>query len=599
MNNNEQLSQGSSNRNKIFIYLGVIVVCIVLVTLAITWQSQGLNQNNESEPTKDAQPAVENPISEIYLNIAQYEYFYRNWIIESKEAATFNALSQAIRMYSLFDYLKQQGIELSSEKEQLQRKLLAEQLSYDLQDPQFKAYFDTMLAKLKIKEQDYIDHYLFIDKKYEILEREMFETGKGLTDDGSGFMSYPSGEQEEKFKNKVGISIDYLEYLVLQKPIRLQPMEPQPALISDGHRFEFAKGKNGELIFTTEELPPINFSDAQRDLLLELKYQHSLKDLSRYNYKQYQELLEQIAETNDQQSVIAKDILALFDIAHEILEMDFGQPVTYHFDELPTFDKNILRKHKDITLKIYEHEYYYRTEGIPQQFYAYRVANEQMVEIYGLFNYLEQNFDFTLDEETVDSLRIEVEQTLQQQMQNAYFKKYIEALLTKFDITIDTYIDDYLLVLAEYETLKEKMYEQHIGLDIKGRYNIGEVYASYRIAANFSWKELYSTMDTLNNAESIEALDPQPELPFDLPEYPLQVGMNAKGDYVFIGVDTLEIWLTEQQQQFLKELVTVNALPPLSRYSIQQYQDALQQMDPNNTMRNQLIEIFVIYGNSI
>lgn len=566
------------------------------------WQTQTNNQKSAEKPNLAEQEVIENPMSEIYLNIAQYEKFYRYSMIQSKESVTSSALSEAISMYALFDYLSEQGIELSEEKKQLQLKLLTEQLTYDLQDPQLKSYYDKMFATLQITEQDYIEQYLFLNKKHDILKDEMFKTGNGLTDDGTGFMSYPSGEQEEKFKQKIGIPFDYLEYITLQNSAQLQPLqplEPQPEFIKGEHHFEFAKNKDGELIFTTPEFNDMYFTEAQNELAYQIRADNKLEHLSRVNFHLYQQHLEQLAKESGPQQETAQEMLELFAIAERTLEWDFGQPVAYHFNELPTFDKSTFRKHKDITLKLYEHNFYYRSERIPQPFYAYRVANEQMVEMYGLFNYLAQNFDVTLDEKTYATLRAQEQQSINEQMQDPYFKSYMEQLLAKFELTLDQYMDDYVMVLAEYNYLKNLMQQQWIGLDHNGRYNNGEVYASYRNTADFTWEAMHAEMDRLNSEVAIEILEPQPELPFDLAEYPLTVGLNAKGEYVFTSVGGLTAYLTVPQQQFLQQLITNNTLPPLTRYSLEQYEAALQQPTTDTNMREQLQEILKIYKNSI
>ena len=82
------------------------------------------------------------PISETYLKIHQYELFYRDNWIRSKEAVKSSALSEAISKYALIDYLQQQNITLSDEKRQFQIETLNDQLTYDMKNPLLKLYFD-------------------------------------------------------------------------------------------------------------------------------------------------------------------------------------------------------------------------------------------------------------------------------------------------------------------------------------------------------------------------------------------------------------------------------------------------------------------------
>lgn len=96
------------------------------------------------------------PISDTYLNIEQYELFYRNNRMRSNEDGVSSALRHAISKYALIDYMQQQNITLSHEKRQFQRETLDKQLTYDLQDPILKSYFEKMFQDLQISKQEYI-----------------------------------------------------------------------------------------------------------------------------------------------------------------------------------------------------------------------------------------------------------------------------------------------------------------------------------------------------------------------------------------------------------------------------------------------------------
>ena len=122
-------------------------------------------KSNESDEQVNALADSQNnkrPLIETYLKTNQYEKFYRDENIRSKEAVKSSALSEAISKYALIDFLQQQNITLSDEKRQLQLKILDEQITYDMQNPVLKQYFEKMFQELEISKQDYIQEYLLI-----------------------------------------------------------------------------------------------------------------------------------------------------------------------------------------------------------------------------------------------------------------------------------------------------------------------------------------------------------------------------------------------------------------------------------------------------
>lgn len=146
--------------------------------------------------------------------------------MQSKEAVTFFALNDAINKYALIDYLHQQNITLSEEKRQLQRELLEEQLTKDLQDHLLKPYLETMFQALNISNQDYIEQYLLINTEHDLLKEDMFSSNKGLVQDETGLFSYPSSDQQTLYQEKMKISFDYMEYLAESEFIHIKPDRP-------------------------------------------------------------------------------------------------------------------------------------------------------------------------------------------------------------------------------------------------------------------------------------------------------------------------------------------------------------------------------------
>lgn len=254
---------------------------------------------------------------------------------------------------------------------------------------------------------------------------------------------------------------------------------------------------------------------------------------------------------------------------------------------------------KDITKKLIEHHIYYQSENTPERFYAYRIATESIVEMYGLFNYLQQNYGVALDSQKLKTIRADREQYIHEQLADPYYKRFIDDTLETFNISLSAYIDDYLVVIAEYEQLKQLMQEQGIGIDKDGRYNKGEVNARYRSAANLPWQQQFETMEELQETTYIEALVPQPDFATELIPSGLELGLNDKGEYVFTSITYLPMWFTDTQQVAFEQLVSEYSLPPLSRYAVTQYIDCLNHIPNKTEIQEQLLQLITIYQHTV
>ena len=551
-------------------------------------------QSEQSDKQVNALADSENnfrPISETYLKIHQYELFYRDNWIRLKEAVKSSALSEAISKFTLIDYLQQQNITLSDEKRQFQIETLNDQLTYDLKNPLLKLYFENMFKVLDISRQEFIEEYLLVNKEHDTLSVEM----------DIQQISYPIEDQENIYLEKMGLTFDYLEYLAESELIYIDSLSTEFELpfTVNPHIFKFAKNRDGEIILTSRDFNPMGFTDEQSYLLHEVSEKNNLQELARYNFSQYKEALQQEAALGNENAPVANELLELFIIAERSLDMELDEVANYQFGKIPSYDNNQLRRHKDITLQLYEYENYYLDENVPDKSYAYRIANEEVGAMYGLFNYLNQDFDIELDEAVRNNARVQLEKSLDEQLENPYFKKYMDVLLKTFDIPLSAYIDDYLLLKEEYKLLLQLMKDRNIGLDHKGRYNKGWIEARYRMAADFTWENKFEEMWSMDNEEIVEPLEPQPDLSFPLPEYTPQIGINKEGQYAFTSISTLPFYLTDELQTLFDLLAETYELPVLSRYSITQYIDKLDQLKADETKKKQLLEILDIYKNTI
>ena len=574
-------------------------VAFIFLLLSIALVSGCEERTDESLQEAEVPITLKHPINEQYISIAQYELFYRNERMESKEAVTLHALRDAIDVYALLEYLEAKDIRIDEETVELQRKLLNEQLAQDLQNPDFQHYFNELKDALQIDEQDYIEHYLLVNKTHDILANDMFSNGVGLEIAEDGVASYPTSESELEYREQMGISFDYVEYLAESIPQYLPEPTTAPSVAFDNEYLKLTTNRDGAVILRSKEFSMSDLNYDQYNFLHKLEAEHQLQKLARYNFSSYQELLETIVLNDAERRDMAEQLLAIFDIVETTLDWEFGELIDYRDDTLPTFEQNELRQHTDITQQLIEHHMYYQSDNTPERFYAYRVATENIVEMYGLFNYLQQDYGVALDAQAIETIRTEQEQHLQQQLENPYFKRFIDDVLETFHIPLSTYIDEYLVVLAEYEQLVELMQEQQIGLDPDGRYNKGEVSARYRSAANMSWEQQFANMEELQETTIIEPLDPQPDFAIKLIPEGLELGLNDKDEYVFTDITYLPMWFTDTQSAAFNQLVSDHKLPPLSRYAVTQYIDHLEQIPHKTDSQNELLQLITIYQHSV
>ena len=271
----------------------------------------------------------------------------------------------------------------------------------------------------------------------------------------------------------------------------------------------------------------------------------------------------------------------------------------YEFNNIPTFEQEGLRVHNDLTLKIAEYELYHKDESIYERMVAYKFANELVADMYGLFNYLAQDYEYGWNAEIREQHYNSIAQELEISMQNELEKSYIENLLKEFNITQGEYIQYYLLPKKEYELLEQSMQKDQVGVDKNGRYNPGKQSSRYRETVGLTWKDMSDTMEAkANNIPIIKKLDTQPDLPFSLnPTFRLTVGLDENGDYIMDYPGMLEIMLTDEQKALFEEIRTKHNLPPLARYSVQAYLAQAQLL--STEIAKELVEILILFDRTV
>ncbi len=554
---------------------------------------------NNTDPKEEKEVAFR-PINETFLMIEQYETFYRkDNRLYTQEDAISMALSTAIQHFALFNHLAEYGMTWDKKERNAYKRSKESALEYDLKDPAFVAYFEKMLKELSITKEQYIEEYLLVKQEYEMLHSKMLRTGLGLKDG-----NYEVSTAHDAFRQKMGISYDYMEYLAVSDQEHLSPLDPQPTLsFNEGNKYPRAVTKNlaGEYIFIDAQPLLISLitepheGEYEIDYFDDLMYTNKISGFSRYTYPKVKVLVEQKAEIGDS---TAQKILDYFEVLERSIDWEL-EPQRYEFNNILTFNEENLRVHNDLTLKIAEYEIYEKDESIQEEYAAYRYANELVGEMYGLFNYLAQDFNYGWSSETRAKYKASLIEEVEASMQNEVDKAYINQLLQTFNITIDDYVQYYLLPKKEFETLKKSMLKDQVGVDKNGRYNPGKQSSRYRETVGMAWQDMYTTMDAKsNNVQAMKALETQPDLPFSLnPTFPITVGLDENGDYVMEYPSMLEISLTEEQQDLLKEIRKKHNLPPLARYSVQAYIAQAQLLSTKTA--KELVEILILFDRTV
>ena len=122
---------------------------------------------NQQGAEKEAETQAEfRNLDDLAIKIAEYEMYYRDPHMVSKEEATFQSLYDTLEKYVLIYHLEQAGYDWDEAKRQLHEKTTREAVEYDINHPILKDYFEQMFATLGITKDDYLKQYALIEKYY-------------------------------------------------------------------------------------------------------------------------------------------------------------------------------------------------------------------------------------------------------------------------------------------------------------------------------------------------------------------------------------------------------------------------------------------------
>ena len=146
-----------------------------------------------------------------------------------------------------FTILEQHGYRWDDETRARAREWIQNEFDYDKKNnPELYAYYEKMFETLQITEEDYIDHYLLVNKEYNRLVDDLANNRIGLDIEGE----YNADDELLAYSKLVGLSEELAE-LEEKLPEPLTPMEPQPDLpfITEDSIVKVTTNAEGEYIF--------------------------------------------------------------------------------------------------------------------------------------------------------------------------------------------------------------------------------------------------------------------------------------------------------------------------------------------------------------
>ena len=314
----------------------ITVLLILLLGGSLIWQREEEAKAPilpiESEPVA---PEVEIGQSQIIphektLQLYKYEAFYYNGEFYSETHAELKALERVMSIYTTIYHMDKYNYSFPKDREEYYRNRAAASFNLSMKDPSFKKYFELIQQKHGITEQDYIEHYFFVEEKYNYMNNQLHANFVGYVDG-----AYPSMEVNKEYEAILGITLDELHEKVkkefnsnLNQKVEVNnPPLLRYLWINDN--FKFVYSEQGEEILLPTSYPELygGVTDDIRGYLYGYKLTSEsglverIPTLNRVNLSEYETLLEQIEGTDEQES-FAQEAITIIRILRISVEME-------------------------------------------------------------------------------------------------------------------------------------------------------------------------------------------------------------------------------------------------------------------------------------
>ncbi|MFJ7183773.1 hypothetical protein [Lysinibacillus xylanilyticus] len=264
-------------------------------------------------------------------------------------------------------------------------------------------------------------------------------------------------------------------------------------------------------------------------------------------------------------------------------------------------DSESFTMYDERTIEITKYEMFFRDMPFYSKEAVEFFSLSETIRKYALFHYLEKR-DYRLDEENRNVYRERIKTELEYDMKDANLKAYYDKMFADLQITVEEYIEYYLLINREYDKLYQDLFNKRIGLDETGAYPSGDAEKEYRSLVGIT--EQY--MDELAEKipERLEPMEPQPNLPYNTTDFNLKVTTNEQGEYIF--VESMYFLTNIAQTYYDDLLLEINreiVKEELTRHSFKRYQEAIRTYLSDDAekikLAKELETIFEILGRTI
>ena len=318
-------------------------VALLMLTLGGFFMWQGDEANAPILPTEPVTPDVEIGQSEIIphektLQLYKYEAFYYSGTFYSETHAESIALERVMSIYPILYHMDKYNYSFPKDREEYYRNRAASIFKSRMQEPEFKKYFELIQQKHGITEQDYIEHYFFLEEKYNYMNNQLHANFVGFVDG-----AYPSIEVNKEYEAILGISLDELsEKEKKEFNIKLNQKDEveNPPLIGYMNHFsdyKFVYNEKGQVIILPNILTIFEYLGGYREVygwetnaLMFVLYNYiftyesgheQLPIMNRLNLPEFVTLLEQFEGTAEQES-LAQEAITFIRILENSVNME-------------------------------------------------------------------------------------------------------------------------------------------------------------------------------------------------------------------------------------------------------------------------------------
>ena len=343
----KQASQSRYKRVKWMILATIAALLVIFLGGFFIWQRED-EANVPNLQTEPIIPVVESEHLEIIphektLQLYKYEAFYYSGGFGTETQAEMQALSRVMSIYPTLYHMDKHNYAFPKDREEHYRNRAAAMFQLRMKETDFKKYFEFIQRKHGVSEEDYIEHYYFLEEKYNYMQNLRDTKYIGYVDG-----VYPIKEVNKEYEAVIGITLDELEEKDKEEANAIENTivnstdeVKNPPLEKHMTDFKFVYNEEGEVIILPREYYHERYIDYYGDVngwagwatdtLLSVMYNNlftyeirlieQLPMMNRVNLPEYVTLLEQFEGTAEQESLV-KEMIAFIHILENSIDTE-------------------------------------------------------------------------------------------------------------------------------------------------------------------------------------------------------------------------------------------------------------------------------------